>query len=87
MKIKTKKLGWRSVVELFVTLIPQLSCVKFANDDIDVQNEDFEMISGPGEQENNGRVNGVGQSDGAVSSTLSSKAGIILVRTFNMTEW
>jgi len=43
---------------------------------IDVQNEDCEVISG--EQETNGRANGVGRSDRAVSSTLSSKAGIVL---------
>lgn len=77
MRTQMKKLGWRSVVEWFMTLPPQLSRVKFTNDVIDVQDEDYEIISG--EQETNGRVNGVGQSDKAVSSTLSSKAGIILV--------
>ena len=54
---------------------PQLSRVKLTN--INVQNEDYEVISG--EQETNGKVNGVSRSDRAVSSTLSSKAGIILV--------
>ena len=44
---------------------------------VNFQNEDFEVISG--EQETNGKVNRVGRSDRAVSSTLSSKAGIILV--------
>jgi len=43
------------------------------NDVVGVQNEDCED-----EQETNGRVNGVGRSDKAVSSTLSSKAGVIL---------
>ena len=56
---------------------PQLSRVKFTNDVVDVENEDLEVISS--EQETNGRTNGVGRSDRAVSSTLSSKAGIILV--------
>ena len=52
----------------------QLSHVNLSDGDVDVQNEGYEII--PGEQETNGRVNGVGRS---VSPTLSSKAGIILV--------
>ena len=52
------------------------NCVKFTNDVTDVQNEDSEISD---EQETNGRVNGVGRSERAVSSTLSSKAGVILV--------
>ena len=57
-------------------IFSQLSCVKFTDDVIGVQNEDSEIVSG--EQEINGRVNGVGRSNWA-SSTLSSKAGVILV--------
>ena len=80
-----KKLGWRFVVERFCdsdSAPPQLSCVlKFTrNDVIDVQDDDYEVISV--EQETNRRINGVSRSDKAVSSTLSSKAGIILVSLF-----
>ena len=53
----------------------QLSRIKFTN--VNVQNEDYEVVSS--EQETNGKVNGVSRSDRAVSSTLSSKAGVILV--------
>ena len=45
-----------------------------ASSRVDVQDEDYEFV--PGEQESSG---GVGRSDRVVSSTLSSKAGIILV--------
>ena len=44
---------------------------------VDIQDEEYEFI--PSGQETNDRANGVSRSDGAVSSTLSSKAGIILV--------
>ncbi|KAF8800152.1 MFS general substrate transporter [Phlegmacium glaucopus] len=49
----------------------------------DVQNGGYEIIPGeqeiiPGEQETNGRSSGVNGSDRAVSSTLSSKSGVIL---------
>jgi len=51
--------------------------LELTKDVIDVQNGDCEVISD--EQQTNGRVlSGVGRSDMAVSSTLSSKAGIIL---------
>jgi len=59
----------------------QLSRVDISNAVVDtptdVQNEGYVFI--PGEQEANGRSNDVVGSDRAVSSTLSSKAGIILV--------
>ena len=58
----------------------QLSRVNLNDGVVDVQDEDYEFISGG--QETNGRANGVSRSDGAVSSTLSSKAGIILVSLF-----
>ena len=54
----------------------QLSRVNVSDGD-DVQDEEYEFI--PGGQEASGRANGVSRSDRAVSSTLSSKAGIILV--------
>jgi len=43
---------------------------------VDVQNEAYVLI--PGEQETSGGVNGVSRSNRAASSTLNSKAGIIL---------
>jgi hypothetical protein len=51
----------------------QLSRVNLNDGVADVQDEEYEFI--PGGQETSGR----GRSDRAVSSTLSSKAGIILV--------
>ena len=50
-------------------LFPQLSCVKFASDVKGVQNEDSDCEAILDEHETNGRVNGVGRSHGAVSST------------------
>ena len=66
----------------FVTPPPTESRFKFArNDAIDIQDEDYEVISV--EQETDRRINGVGRSDSkAIPSTLSSKAGIILVGLF-----
>jgi hypothetical protein len=55
----------------------QLSRVNLNDGVADVQDEEYEFI--PGGQETNGRASGVSRSDRAVSSTLSSKAGIILV--------
>lgn len=59
----------------------QLSRVDISNGVVDtptdVQDEDYEFI--PSTQETNSRSNGVNESNRAVSSTLSSKAGIILV--------
>ena len=55
----------------------QLSRVSLSDGVVDVQDEEYEFISGG--QETNNRANGVSRSDRAVSSTLSSKAGIILV--------
>jgi hypothetical protein len=55
----------------------QLSRVNVNDGVVDVQDEEYEII--PGGQETNDRANGVSRSDRAVSSTLSSKAGIILV--------
>jgi hypothetical protein len=66
----------------------QLSHVNISNGAFDIENEDYEFI--PGEPETNGRVNGVDRSDRAVSSTssLSSKAGIILVRLLSiLSDW
>ena len=66
----------------------QLSHVNISNGAVDIENEDYEFI--PGEPETNGRVNGVSRSDRAVSSisTLSSKAGIILVRLLSiLSDW
>ena len=56
----------------------QLSHVNLSDGVVDVQDEEYEFITG--EQETNGRANGgVSRSDRAVPSKLSSKAGIILV--------
>ena len=55
----------------------QLSRVNMSDGVVDVQDEEYEFI--PGSQETNGRADGVSRSDRTVSSTLSSKAGIILV--------
>ena len=55
----------------------QLSRVNLSDGVVDGQDEEYEFI--PGGQETNGRANDVSRSDRAVSSTLSSKAGIILV--------
>ena len=55
----------------------QLSRVNLSDGVVDVQDEEYEFI--PGGQETNGRANGVSRSDRAVSLTLSSKAGVILV--------
>ena len=55
----------------------QLSHVNLSNGAVDVQDEEYEFISGG--QETNGSANGLGRSDRAVPSKLSSKAGIILV--------
>ena len=63
---------WRQVIANPLT---QLSHVNISSGAVDIQDEDYEIISG--EQETNGRTNGASRR--AVSSTLSSKAGIILV--------
>ena len=52
----------------------QLSRVNLSDGPVDVQDEEYEFI--PGGQDTNGGANGVSPT---VSSTLSSKAGIILV--------